>query len=343
RDTLTPSLACPQDLVLECPADTTTNATGVATAQDGCSQVTVRYSDVVTANCSGTKVIARTWTATDQCANSTNCVQMITVRDTLKPVLTCPADLVLECPAVTGTNATGVATAHDGCSAVTIRYSDSVVTNCSGTKVIARTWTATDGCGNSTNCTQTVTVRDITSPVITCPTNMVLECPADTRTNITGMATAQDGCSAAAIGYSDSVSNTCGGATVIARTWTATDGCGNSASCTQTITVRDVTKPVITCPTNVVLECPADTRTNVTGLATAQDACSAITVNYSDSVTNNCSGTKVIARAWTATDACGNSASCVQTITVRDTLKPSLACPQDMILECPADTRTNMT
>src|SRR5207249_3984008 len=130
RDITKPTITCPSDLVLECPADTTTNATGVATAQDTCSAVTVRYADSVTNNCGNTKVIARTWTATDACGNSNSCVQKITVVDTTKPTITCPPDLVLECPAVTTTNVTGVATAQDTCSAVTIRYTDSVTNNC---------------------------------------------------------------------------------------------------------------------------------------------------------------------------------------------------------------------
>ncbi len=343
RDTTKPTIACPANATLECPADTGTNATGVATAQDLCGSVTIRYADAVTNRCAGTKVIARTWTATDDCGNSASCVQTITVRDTTSPTIQCPADAVLECPADTRTNVTGVATALDTCGTVTIRYSDVVSTNCGGTKVIARTWTATDECGNVASCVQTITVRDITNPTITCPTDRVLECPADTRTNVTGVATAQDGCGAVTIRYSDVVTTNCGGTKVIARTWTATDLCGNSASCVQTITVRDTIRPTITCPANVVLECPADTRTNVTGLATATDGCGSVTIQYADAVSNNCAGTKVIARTWTATDECGNSSSCVQTLTVRDTLKPTISCPANVVLECPADTRTNVT
>src|SRR5437667_8348829 len=114
------------------------------------------------------------------------------------------------------------------------------------------------------------------------------------------MATAQDTCSSVTVGYSDSVSNTCGGSKIISRTWTATDACGNRASCVQTITVRDTTPPTITCPSNVVLECPANTAPNYTGVATAQDTCSSVTVSFSDSVSNNCGGARVIARTWTA-------------------------------------------
>src|SRR5439155_1491461 len=281
RDTTPPRITCPPNVPLECPALPTTNVTGVATAQDGCSSVTVTYSDSVTNTCGGARVISRTWTATDACGNAASCVQTITVRDTTPPTITCPPNATLECPATAATNVTGVATAVDGCSSVTVTYSDSVSNTCGGAKIIARTWTARDACGNSPRCVQTITIRDTTPPTMICPTNAALECPAIATTNPTGP---------------------------------ATDACGNSASCVQTITVRDTTPPTITCPTNLTLECPADTSTNATGVATAQDTCSPVTVTYSDSVTNNCGDTKIIARTWVATDACGNRAGCVQTI-----------------------------
>src|SRR5207248_10241268 len=115
--------------------------------QDTCNQVTIRYTDSVSNGCSGTSVILRTWTASDQCSNSISCVQKITVRDITKPTITCPPDLVLDCPADTTTNATGLATAQHTCSQVTSRYADAVTNNCGGTKVIARTVAAIEGCG----------------------------------------------------------------------------------------------------------------------------------------------------------------------------------------------------
>ncbi len=343
RDISKPSLTCPPDLVLDCPADTSTNSSGVATAQDSCSLVTIRYSDLVTNICSGSSITFRTWTATDQCGNSASCVQKITVQDTTKPAITCPPDLVLDCPAATGTNTTGVATAQDSCSQVTIRYSDVVTNHCGGSTITFRTWTATDACGNSSSCVQTITVRDVSKPSLTCPSDLVLDCPADTSTNNTGVASAQDTCSQVTVRYSDIVSNLCGGSSITFRTWTATDACGNSNSCVQKITVRDISGPNLTCPPKLVLDCPADTSTNNTGVATAQDSCSQVTISYTDLVTNACGGSSITFRTWTATDACGNSSSCVQKITVRDITRPNLTCPPDLVLECPADTGTNNT
>jgi len=214
RDITRPTITCPPDLVLDCPADTITNARAWPLPRTlavrshplcGCGHEQVRRHQSHRSD----------WTATDGCSNSVSCVQMITVRDiTGRP--SPAARPRLECPAVTTTNATGVATAQDTCSQVTIRYSDSVTNNCGATKVIARTWTATDACGNSSSCVQTIMVLDTTRPSLICPTNVTLDCPANTSTNVTGVATAQDGCGAVTVTYLDSVTNNCGATKVIA-------------------------------------------------------------------------------------------------------------------------------
>src|SRR5207244_3556714 len=154
---------------------------------------------------------------------------------------------------------------------------------------------------------------------------------------------AVDVCGSATVSFSDSVSNICGNAQVITRTWTATDECGNSTNRAQTITVRDTTRPTLHIPANAVLQCPADTSTNATGVATAEDTCSPVTIRFNDSVTNRCGNTKVIARTWIATDECSNTVSAVQMITVRDITPPSLVCPTNLVLECPPITTTNVT
>ena len=137
------------------------------------------------------------------------------------------------------------------------------------------------------------------------------------------------------VSYSDVVSNSCGGSKVISRLWTATDACGNATNALQIITVRDTTRPSITRPADVVLECPADISPAKNGTATGVDACGSVTVTYSDSVSNGCGGTKIISRLWTAVDACGNSTNALQKITVRDTTPPAIVCPASVIAGLP--------
>src|SRR5262249_9753391 len=159
------------------------------------------------------------------------------------------------------------------------------------------------------------------------PADVTLECPANTGTNNTGVATAQDSCSTFTVSYSDIVSNVCGGAKVISRVWTAIDACGNTTNRAQTITLRDTSKPTITVPPDLTLECGASTAPSATGSAAGQDTCSSVNITYSDSISNNCGGSRVISRTWTVVDGCGNSISGLQRITLRDTTPPSLRLP----------------
>ena len=93
--------------------------------------------------------------------------------------------------------------------------------------------------------------------------------------------------------------------------------------------IRDTTPPILTVPPDQILECPSDASTNVTGIATGQDACGQVTIRYSDSVSNICGNAKLIRRTWIATDECGNVTSKLQTITVQDKTAPSLIIPAD--------------
>ena len=347
EDMTPPTITCPADVTLECPGDTTTGNTGVATGSDDCGSVTITYSDSETPGaCPGAYTVSRTWTATDECGNVATCVQTITVEDMTPPTITCPADVTLECPGDTTTVNTGVATGSDDCGSVTITYSDSETPGaCPGAYTVSRTWTATDECGNVATCVQTITVEDMTPPTITCPADVTLECPGDTTTGNTGVATGSDDCGSVTITYSDSETpGACPGAYTVSRTWTATDECGNVATCVQTITVEDMTPPTITCPADVTLECPGDTTTGNTGVATGSDDCGSVTITYSDSETPGaCPGAYTVSRTWTATDECGNVATCVQTITVEDMTPPTITCPADVTLECPGDTTTGNT
>src|SRR5207247_4649093 len=107
----------------------------------------------------------------------------------------------IDCAASTDPSNTGSATATDDCSGVArITHSDVVIPgNCAGNYTITRTWTATDNCGNSSSCTQTITVMDTHAPTITCPANTAIDCTASTDPANTGSATATDDCSGVAI------------------------------------------------------------------------------------------------------------------------------------------------
>ena len=113
----------------------------------------------------------------------------------------------------------------------------------------------------------------------------------------------------------------CGG--TITRTWTYTNPCGNSVNATQIITINDNITPVFAAPpADVVVECEGDVPAMI-DLAWTDNCDGAGTVTGTDGplIGGNCGGT--ILRTWTYTDACGNTATVTQTITVDDTTPPT--------------------
>ena len=100
-------------------------------------------------------------------------------------------------------------------------------------------------------------------------------------------------------------------------TWTVTDTSGNTATCLQTVTVTDTEAPTIACPatlttTNDVGQCFA---TGISlGLPVAtNDNCGILAVTHNAPVQFPKGVTTV---TWTVTDTSGNTATCLQTVTV---------------------------
>ena len=165
--------------------------------------------------------------------------------------------------------------------------------------------------------------------------------PADSTIDCTGtpefaVATAIDACGSefTLTSVDNTVTGSCAGSFAVTRTWTATDACGNSASASQTINVQDITAPVISAlPADSTIECPL---TPEFAIATAIDACgSDFTLT---SVDNTVVGTGqtlyTIIRTWTATDACGNSSSAIQSITATDSTNPDIPVLSPIIAVC---------
>ena len=241
------------------------------------------------------------------------------------PVITCPADATVECGMPTDPTATGMATATSDCGTPTITFADASVPGCGMTEVITRTWTATDGCGTTSTCAQTITVEDTTPPTVTCAMQTSpIECPA---TPVFVAPTVTDICDMApVVTFVDLITAGCGNTSTTVRTWTATDACGNAATCSSTIVVEDTTPPMITCAMQTSpIECPA---MPVFVAPTVTDDCDAApVVTFADVVTpGTCAGTSTTVRTYTATDACGNAATCSSTIVVEDTTAPVVTC-----------------
>jgi hypothetical protein len=175
----------PQDLAVECDDSYNLNQLNAwlanVTAVDECGDVTITNDFVGLLNsCGATASVTVTWTAVDQYGNTaTTPPAKFTIVDTIPPLIACPANVTLECPADTSVEANGSATAGDTCGAVTITHSDQWQPSCGNAGTLARTWSATDQCGNSSQSVQTITVVDTTPPEFTFSVTPTMLWPPD--------------------------------------------------------------------------------------------------------------------------------------------------------------------
>src|SRR5436190_1353930 len=367
QDITAPIITCPANATVNCQDNNTSGATGTATATDNCAtgNVTITQSETSTQGANPAHssyynyMITRTWKATDPSGNSSTCVQIESKHDITAPIITCPSNTTVRCQDDNTSGKTGTATATDNCATgnVTITQSETSSQGANPANsnyynyTITRTWKATDPSGNSSTCVQIITVQDVTAPVITCPANTTINCQASSLPANTGIATATDNCTPMAnITISSTDASTQGGNPAltsyynytITRTWKATDPSGNSSTCVQIITVQDITAPIITCPANTTVNCQDDNSSTATGTATATDNCATGNVTITQSQSSTQGGNPAlssyynytITRTWKATDPSGNSSTCVQTITVQDVTAPVITCPSNATVNC---------
>jgi hypothetical protein len=132
------------------------------------------------------------------------------------------------------------------------------------------------------------------------------------------------------------------GITVV--TWTATDACGNVATCQQLVTVVDNTPPTVDCPVNVtVIAAPGLCQANVTVPApVVTDPCPyTMTNDYTN--TSNANGIYPVGTTtvtWTIEGITGNKSYCTQTVTVIDNQSPTIVCPPNVTVQLLRQTAT---
>ena len=135
-------------------------------------------------------------------------------------------------------NVTFVVTANDGCGSITNLVSLPASGSAFPVGITTVTSSATDDSGNVSQCTFTVTVRDIQPPTIFCPENVSATTPAgDTSININFTVTASDLCGTVTNLVSIPASGSAFPLGLTTVNSTATDNSGNSSQCSFTVTV----------------------------------------------------------------------------------------------------------
>jgi hypothetical protein len=182
-------------------------------------------------------------TAKDAAGNTGADSFTVTVVDTTDPELTVPANQTLEAANADGAVATFAASATDIAGAVSLAYSHaSGSTFQIGTTTVKVT--ATDGSGNDTEGSFTITVKDTIAPALAIPANQVLEATSASGAVATYAATATDAVGVTALTHSPVSGSTfaIGTSTV---TVSASDAAGNTSGGSFTIKVQDTTAPSV--------------------------------------------------------------------------------------------------
>jgi hypothetical protein len=268
-------------------------------------------------------------TVVNEAGLSDSCTAHVTVLDTVPPAALCKnptaalnaaGNLTLSVTAVDDSS-------FDACGIASSLLSQTSF-NCTHLGANSVTLTITDTHGNSSSCTATVTIVDNTPPVAQCkPASVILDSSGNGSLSVAALNNGStDACGLGNLSLSQS-SFHCSEVGNNTVTLTVSDGSGNTATCSATVTVLDNTAPTAQCQ-------PATVQLNAAGTALLQaaavnnnstDACGIGSLSLSQ-MSFNCSHLGANAVTLTVTDNNGNSSSCTATVTVVDGVQPSALC-----------------
>ena len=348
-----PTISCPADVTVTAASGETSAAADPGTPTTTPS-MDVSISGVRSDNEEltapypvGTTII--TWTVTDGVGLTASCTQRVIVNpfgcgnDTENPTITAPPDIVLDTPPniagscgfVIGESQLGTAEAADNCT-FNVTRTGVPAGNFFPAGVTTITYTVTDAAGNTASDTQTVTVRDLTAPIIEAPPDASYTCMSEVPAAHPSQATRGevldengnplppgppvDNCGTPTVTVSETTTGAGNPSSprIITRTFTATDSVGNSSSDVQVITVIDPTPPTISCPSDITVYLPLnapDTTTVVNFNVTGSDNCGTPTIT-TDAPAGNVFPVGTTTVTATANDGNGNTASCSFNVTV---------------------------
>ena len=288
------------------------------------------------------EVITRIYQIDDVCGNIGTCTQTITINDDINPTGTA-SPITVQCIAdVPLPDITVISNEADNCTAFpTVAFVSDVSNGNTCPEIITRTYSITDGCGNSINVNQIITIDDDVNPTGTAPAALVFQCIGDVPAADPALITdAGDNCttSPTVTHLGDALDgNTC--PEIITRTYRITDDCGNITDLDQIITINDDINPTGTAPADLAFQCFGDIPTaDITLITDEADNCTVnpIITHVSDvSDGNTCPET--ITRTYNIADSCGNNIDVLQTITINDDVLPTGTAPADLTLQCIGD------
>jgi len=335
------------------------SANGGASATDDCTNIITWTNDwdgTIPNGCSGSTTVLVTFTATDACGNTSTSDGLYSILDSTEPSLMMPQNLTLECGnpnnLAVALNWLNTASGADNCSNVEVTNNFTALPLTCNTPVTIE-FTATDNCMNMTTGTRTITLSDITNPVIVnAPSDLIVECGLNNTIiindwiNNNGGGSATDNCGTPTVTFAaGGPISMCGTSSTTEYIFTATDPCGNTTIERANLITIDTTDPELTLPPGTsIVSCEASPDPDAwAATATVIDSCDVSpTVNYVlTNIAESCSGATqqtIYTYAFTGVDACGNISEVMTAdYIVTDSSVPSLAAPTDLSITCGQD------
>lgn len=302
------------------------------TATDNCSEevsIVVLSDEEVSGGCAGRYI--RTYLATDECQNTTEFEQFITLVDNTPPVIVNPpVDIEVEC----GDDIPAYEPIWtDNCDEELEYSAISSISQEGCYQIISQVYYAVDHCDNESSVSRTITIVDTTDPYFgELPADLTIECDEDVPAIVVPMA--YDICddNVDVEVTDDVIPGECPNEYTIARVYRAYDDCGNDVVETRYIYVQDNDGPVFD-EQAFMFEYECDEEIPVIE-PTAMDACGSYEIDYIDFwfEESDCAG--YMTRIWTATDLCDNSTEFAQFIYIFDETAPVFSGDIEVFLPC---------
>ena len=305
---------------------------------DDCGYVEqVLNLDTVMGSCSAEQEFHWEFVLKDGCDNDFSKIHSVFIVDTVGPQISFlpPVSEPIECVEDIIWPETEV---FDMCSEVDqIWWGDTskTVLDCPNNVHFSRTFYAVDFCGNVDSATYEIQVNDQVPPEFEyIPLGFSIQC--DEEPELVNPI-AVDGC-AGQVTITEQIdtlfSPNCEQNYTLTRVFTATDVCGNSSPGAQIIVVSDMTPPILLPPPDFGVNCDEAIELEDAIFWDNCDPNPTIEL-ITETINITSAGTYDILREFTSTDACGNSYTSSQIISVVDNTPPYFTSfPEDLLLLC---------
>ncbi|UOY07396.1 BspA family leucine-rich repeat surface protein [Muricauda sp. SCSIO 64092] len=325
-DKMLPTPSC-QDITVELDASgsatiATTDIDNGSSDNSGTVSLSLDKTSFVCSDVGSNRV---TLTVGDGSGNSDSCTAAVTVEDKVTPTALCKVLVQLEL----GTNGTATLITNDvddGSSdncPISLGLSE---TNFSTVGIHTVTLTVTDNSNNTNTCQSVITVSDEAVPTAVCKdTTIQLDASGSATIATTDIDNGSSDNSGAVSLSMDTTSFDCSDVGNHTVALTATDGSGNSDSCSATVTVQDKVTPTALCKGATVQLDAAGSATIVTSDVDdgSSDTCGSVSANVFPDIFTAVGTHTVTLRVI---DGSNNTDNCITTVTVTDGMAPTAVC-----------------